>query len=255
MAQFGWKPAPLSCDHKIMFDYALLFIGAFAAAAISGAAGFGGALLLLPILLRVVGVEAAVPLLTMAQLIGNLARVSFYCREIRWRPVGMFLIAAIPAAILGAVSFVSLPMEIGTRLIGGAILCFVLLRMSGLAKFEPSNLLLIAGGVMVGFLSGLVGSSGPLGAAIFLALGLPPTAYIASEATTALAMHAAKIFVYKSSLDLGSEFWSLGLTLGLMMILGTWASKHIVKRIPTDRFPKLVGVLLVAIALQMLIMG
>lgn len=255
MAKIGRDVATTSCDLNRMLDYALLFIGAFAAAAISATAGFGGALLLLPILIRVVGVEAAVPLLTMAQLIGNVARVGFYYREIRWRPVGLFLGAAIPAAIAGAMLFVSLPKEIGIRLIGGAILCFVLLRMSGLAKFGPSNFVLVAGGAVVGFLSGLAGSAGPLGAAIFLALGLPPMAYIASEAVTAATMHAAKLLIYKSSLDLGSEFWPLGLALGVTMILGTWASKRLIERIPADLFRKLVGVLLVAIALQMLIMG
>jgi uncharacterized membrane protein YfcA len=238
-----------------MLDYILLLIGAFAAAAISGAAGFGGALLLLPMLVRVVGVEAAVPLLTIAQLIGNLSRVGFYYREIRWRPVGIFLIAAVPAAILGAMSFVVLPKAIGVRLIGFAILVFVLLRLFGLAKFAPSNRLLLAGGMTVGFLSGVVGSAGPLGAAVFLALGLPPMAFIASEATTALTMHAAKMIVFRTSLDLGADFWPLAGALGVAMILGTWASNRIIARISADPFRKLVGALLVAMALQMLIMG
>lgn len=57
----------------------VLFVSAFAAAAISGSAGFGGALLLLPLLVGTVGVTHAVPLLTMAQLIGNLkGRVRFH---------------------------------------------------------------------------------------------------------------------------------------------------------------------------------
>ncbi|MET4594466.1 hypothetical protein C8J46_11066 [Sphingomonas sp. PP-F2F-A104-K0414] len=34
-----------------MIEYGLLIVGAFAAAAISGSAGFGGALLLLPLLI------------------------------------------------------------------------------------------------------------------------------------------------------------------------------------------------------------
>lgn len=50
-----------------MLEPVILFIAAFAAAAISGAAGFGGALLLLPLLVAMVGVTQAVPLLTIAQ--------------------------------------------------------------------------------------------------------------------------------------------------------------------------------------------
>lgn len=61
----------------ISTTYLLLFIGSFFAAAISGAAGFGGALLLLPLLSRTIGTTLAVPILTIAQLIGNLSRAFF----------------------------------------------------------------------------------------------------------------------------------------------------------------------------------
>jgi uncharacterized membrane protein YfcA len=54
---------------------ALLFIISWLAATISGAAGFGGALLLLPILTHILGVKAAVPVLAIMQLPGNLSRV------------------------------------------------------------------------------------------------------------------------------------------------------------------------------------
>lgn len=62
--------------------YLLLFIGSFFAAGISGAAGFGGALLLLPLLSKTIGTTLAVPVLTIAQLIGNLSRAFFGYKEI-----------------------------------------------------------------------------------------------------------------------------------------------------------------------------
>lgn len=55
-------------------DILILFIGGFAAAAISGAAGFDRALLLLPLLTKTLGTTMAVPVLTIAQLRGNLSR-------------------------------------------------------------------------------------------------------------------------------------------------------------------------------------
>lgn len=245
-----------SCVQQLtVMDFALLLLGAFVAAAVSGAAGFGGALLLLPLLTRVVGVEAAVPLLTVAQFVGNISRVGFNYRQIHWRPVGLFLVGALPCSIIGALSFVSLPSEWVIRVIGVAILGFVLLRALGLAKFEPSRKFLIGGGAAVGFLSGLVGSAGPLGAAIFLALNLPPMAYIGSEAATAVAMHTVKLVVYGTKLDLGGDFWSLAWSLGGAMIAGTWVSKRVVERIPADRFRLAVGILLCAIAVQMILTG
>jgi uncharacterized protein len=98
---------------------------------------------------------------------------------------------------------------------------FVGLRYFGVLKLTPGPGLLITGGGIVGFLSGLVGSAGPLGAAIFLSLELPPVAYVASEATTALAMHGLKMIVYQQYISLGREFWFLAGLMGLAMILGT----------------------------------
>lgn len=236
-------------------EYVLLLAGAYAAALISGSAGFGGALLLLPFLTAVVGVKEAVPLLTVAQLVGNLSRAGFGFRQIRWRPVGLFLLGALPASVLGALSFVRLDRAIATRGIGLLIFVIVILRLVGRLDFNPSNHILVIGGAITGFLSGVAGSAGPLGAAVFLSLGLPPVAYVASEASTALAMHAAKIVVYGSSMSLAWDFWLLGAALGAAMVLGTWTAKRVIERIPRQAFERYVSVLLLVVSVYMVIHG
>jgi uncharacterized membrane protein YfcA len=238
-----------------MLEAALLFFAALAAAAVSGAAGFGGALLLLPLLVATVGVTDAVPLLTIAQLIGNLSRAGFGFSQIQWKPVGLFLLGAAPLSILGALSFIQLPKEWVTRAIGAAILAFVALKFFGLLRVKGSRSLLVVGGGVVGFLSGLVGSAGPLGAAIFLSLGLPPVAYIASEATTALAMHGIKTVVYQHYLTVDREFWFLAALMGGAMILGTWSAKRVIERMSREKFQRFVAILLVAIACYMVVHG
>jgi len=238
-----------------MLQFIILFIGAFFAAAISGAAGFGGALLLLPLLVAYLGAEQAVPLLTVAQLIGNLSRAGFGFSKIQWKSVALFLIGAIPLAILGALSFLQLPKELVTRCIGLAIIVFVVLKITGVLKLKPGKLLLVLGGGVVGFLSGLVGSAGPIGAVIFLTLGLPPVAYVASEATTALAMHGVKLIIYQQFIVLDQQFWLLAILLGIAMILGTWTAKRIIERITPENFQKYISVLLIAIGIYMLIHG
>jgi uncharacterized protein len=236
-----------------MILFALLFVGCFLAAMISGSAGFGGALLLLPLLTATVGVTEAVPLLTVAQLMGNLSRAGFGFREIRWRPVLIFLVAAVPFSALGAFWFASISPTLAMRFIGVAILAFVMLKALGLMTLKPTNTLLFLGGGTVGLLSGLIGSAGPLGAAVFLTLNLPPVAYIASEAVTALAMHATKTVIYGSELRLSASFWPLALALGVAMILGLWASRRIIERVPTIWFGRFVSVLLIASAVQMIV--
>lgn len=238
-----------------MTQIIILFLGAFFAAAISGAAGFGGALLLLPLLVVSVGAEHAVPLLTVAQLIGNFSRAGFGFRQIQWKPVGLFLVCAIPSAILGALSFVQLSKNIVTRTIGAAIILFVILKTTGILKLKPSKWLLLIGGTIVGFLSGLVGSAGPIGAVVFLTLGLPPISYVASEATTALAMHAVKMIIYQQFIQLDQQFWLLACLLGIAMILGTWVAKKFIENINQEKFQKYISFLLFALGLYMLIHG
>ncbi|MBX3433500.1 MAG: sulfite exporter TauE/SafE family protein [Pirellulales bacterium] len=169
---------------------------------------------MLPLLAAQVGVTHAVPLLTVAQLVGNLARAGFGFTEIHWKPVGLFLLGAIPLSVLGAVSFVQLPKEVIARAIGAVILVLVALTYFGVMKIKGGPALLVAGGGLVGFLSGLAGSAGPLGAAVFLSLGLPPVAYVASEATTALAMHGVKTLIIPALCAMGPRALAPGRTAG-----------------------------------------
>ncbi len=235
--------------------YVLLFVGSFFAAAISGAVGFGGALLLLPVLTKTIGTTMAVPVLTIAQLIGNLSRAFFGFNQIKWKPVYMFILGAIPMSILGAFSFVKVPKEIITRGIGFAIIVFVILKYFKVLKFEPNDRTMLIGGAVVGLISGLVGSAGPIGAALFLSLDLTPVSYIASEAVTAISMHISKTIVYQKYLGIGLRELGIGLFMGVAMIAGTWVGKKVIDKMPKEKFIKFVGVLLTVIGLQMLIWG
>ena len=84
---------------------------------------------------------------------------------------------------------------------------------------------------------------------------MPPVAYVASEATTALAMHAVKTVVYQQYISLGHEFWFLAVLMGLAMVLGTWSAKRVIEHLPREKFERYVAVLLVGIAVYMTIHG
>lgn len=233
----------------------VLFLGSVAAAAVSGAVGFGGALLLLPLLTRLVGPGFGVPLLTFAQLVGNVSRATFGLRRIAWKPALLFLSLAVPGSIAGSYSFVALPKALIVRVIGVAILVFVMLKWRGVLGFRMTRFRLVAAGAIVGFLSGLVGSAGPLGAVAFLSLDLTPVSYIATEATTAVVMHASKLLVYGHFIAFGTREVKLATLLSAGMIVGSWIGKKTIEHLSAERFRLVVGRLLVALALQMIIFG
>jgi len=240
---------------KTPWIYFILFIGSFLAAVISGTAGFGGALLLLPLLSKTIGTTMAVPVLTIAQLIGNMSRAFLGFKQISWKPVYMFILGAVPMSILGAFYFVKVPKEIITRGIGFVIIVFVVLKYLKVIKFEPSNKTMFIGGIVAGLISGLVGSAGPIGAALFLSLNLTPMSYIASDAVTSIAMHISKTIVYEKYIGIGMFALGIGLFMGLAIILGTYVGKKIIDKIPKEKFVNFVGILLSVIGLQMLIFG
>ena len=230
-----------------------LLLGGYVAATISGAAGFGGALLLLPLLSHLLGAKAAVPVLTVAQLLGNLSRVYLGRREVQWRPALLFCLGAVPLSVLGALLFASAPAPWLQRGIGAFLLLVVALRHTKLGgKPIPENALAPAG-AGVGLLSALAGSAGPLGAAVFLSLGLTRTAYVATEAVTAVAMHLTKTAVYGKYALLSPRSLVIGLLLGSAMWLGSWTGKRLIERLDEKRFALLVEVLLLVSALLLVI--
>jgi hypothetical protein len=158
-------------------------------------------------------------------------------------------------SVAGSYCFVALPKSMITRAIGSVIIVFVVLKWRGGLEFEMTHRRLAVAGAVVGFVSGLVGSAGPLGAAAFLSLELPPASYISTEATTAVAMHVSKIVVYQHFTAFDRAAWELAAVLSVGMVLGSWLGKKTVERLSMGRFRLVVGALLVALALQMLIVG
>lgn len=236
----------------MMANWIILFLIAWLAATISGSAGFGGALILLPILTNIVGVKAAVPILTIAQLLGNMSRAWFGWREIRIKPVLLFILGAIPTAIIGAILFVSLPKQYINIGIGILLIVVVIMRRIKLFDFKINELFLIPGGALVGFLSAVAGSAGPLGAAFFLGLNLPAIAYVSSEAVTAVTMHITKTVMYNKYALIGLHDLLLGMFLGLAMIIGSWTGKKLIQKFSREKFLLLVEVLMVISGLQLI---
>ena len=234
---------------------AVLLAGSFIAALISGSAGFGGSLLLLPVVTVCIGAENAVPVLTISQLIGNMARMASGWKQIDWKSVGLFSLTSLPLAALGAFGFSVLPKDVVTRIVGLALSILVVIKLVSKKDLPKGNSTLLVGGAVTGGLSGLCGSGGPIGAAVFLSLDLAPVAYIASEAATATAMHLLKTVIYSKLTSLSLHALVLGFGRGVCMIAGTYCAKHFIKNMEKGKFQKYVAVLLCIVGAYMAVFG
>jgi uncharacterized membrane protein YfcA len=239
-----------------VFHWTLLLVTAFVAATLAAVTGFGGAAVLLPILVLVFGVRDAIPILTVAQLIGNASRVWFNRRELSYRVVAWFALGGVPAALLGGVLFAKAPGSLLTRLLGLFLLLTVVYRRWRKGKVRPIPLRGFAVlGAGSSFLSALVGSVGPIMAPFFLAYGLVKGAYIGTEALATVVMHVTKLIAYEGTSVLTPHAVLMGLVLGPVMIVGSYVGKRIVDRIPEHVFVWLIEATLVLAGTWFLVAG
>src|SRR5574344_348509 len=97
--------------------FVLITVG-FIAGALSGSVGFGGGMILLPVITYFYGVDVAIPVSTIAQLMSNLSRMALGWKEIQWKKAAWFLLTAAPLTALGAIGFAVAPKMQMTRILG-----------------------------------------------------------------------------------------------------------------------------------------
>jgi uncharacterized membrane protein YfcA len=227
-------------------QWLLLGGAAFVASTLAAVAGFGGAAVLLPALVAMFGVRDAIPILTVAQLVGNGSRVWFNRREVAVPVVGWFALGAVPLALLGGVLFAAAPLGALKRLVGAFLLLMVVWRhVPHAPTWRPGVRAFAWIGAVFSFLSALVGSVGPLMAPFFLAHGLVKGAYIGTEALATVVMHVVKLAAYQGTAILTPHSIAVGLTLGPIMIFGSYVGKRILDRLPERVFVYVIEAVLV----------
>lgn len=229
---------------------------ALIASTLAAISGFGGAAIMLPVLVWAFGVRDAVPLLTVAQLMGNVSRVLFNRTELSLSVVKWFGLGAVPAAVVGGILFASAPAGALVRLLGVFLLLMVSYRHTpwgrnariGLRGFLPL-------GATSGVISAVAGMAGPFMAPFFLSYGLVRGAYIGTEALAAVMMHVTKLGVYGrySLIDLNIAL--VGIAIGSVMFVGSYLGKQILKRLPEARFPLIIDAVLLAAGLMFIVRG
>ncbi|HEX2910121.1 MAG TPA: sulfite exporter TauE/SafE family protein [Chloroflexia bacterium] len=234
----------------------LLAVTAFAASTVAGVTGFGGAAILLPVLVAIFGVRDAIPILTVAQLIGNGSRVWFNRQQVVLPVVGWFSLGAVPLALLGGFLFAKAPLPLLTHLVGVFLLLTVVWRhLRRKPSYRPTLHSFVIIGAGFSFLSALVGSVGPILAPFFLAYGLMRGAYIGTEALATVVMHVTKLVAYGGSAALTTKAAAVGLALGPLMMAGSYTGKRILERLPERFFIVLIEAVLIIAGLTLLVTG
>jgi uncharacterized protein len=223
------------------------------AGTISGIVGTGSSIMLMPVLIYQYGPKQAVPIMAVAAVMSNFSRILAWYREVDWRACAAYSIPAIPAASLGARTLLVLPSRVVDISIGLFLIAMVPARhwlASHQLKFSLWHLAL--GGAVVGYLTGIVVSTGPLSVPLFLFYGLTKGAFLATEAASSLGMYVSKSVTFQRFGALTAEIALQGLIAGSSLMFGAFIAKRFVLHMEPDAFRLLMDGIMIAAGLSML---
>jgi len=223
------------------------------AGAISGIIGTGSSIMLVPVLVWQFGPKEAVPIMAVAAVMANLARILAWWREIDWRACAAFALTGAPAAVLGAKTLLILPSRAVDIAIGLFLLAMIPLRRLLAARdFKLSLWHLAIIGAIIGYITGIVVTTGPVTVPIFLMYGLVKGAFLATEAASSLAIFTAKVLAFRSFGAMPLDVFVKGLIAGSSLMAGTFLSKRLVLKLDAESFRYILDGLMLASGLAML---
>jgi uncharacterized membrane protein YfcA len=232
----------------------VVFVLALGAGALGGLVGTGSSLVLLPVLVTLYGPRMAVPMMGIAAVMANIGRVAAWWRLIRWRPVVVYSVPGVPAAALGAHTLLTISPRIVDAVLGAFFLVMIPVRRVMTAREWRFRLWhLGVAGAAVGFLTGLILSTGPLSVPIFTGFGLSGGAFLGSEAASAVLLYTAKLGTFGQSGVLTTHLVLDGLAIGSALMIGPFLIRRFVDRLPPRVYALLIDLVLVAAAAGMLI--
>ena len=234
-------------------DFVAILIIGLLAGTLGGIVGFGSSIMLMPVLVIAFGPLQAVPIMAIAAIMANASRIAAWWREVDWRTCGAYSASAMPFAALGAATLLVLPTRVVELALGVFFLAMIFVRRWLAAhdiRLRRSHLFLL--GAPVGYITGVVVSTGPLTAPIFLAAGLVKGAFLSTEAAASLAVYLAKVAVFGSFGALPWDIVLKGLIVGSTLMAGAFIAKRFVLRMDAGSFRLLMDGLMLVSGLTLL---
>jgi uncharacterized membrane protein YfcA len=153
----------------------------------------------------------------------------------------------------GARTLLALPSRAVDIAIGIILIAMVPLRHC-LARHDlRANLWHLAiGGAVIGYLTGIVVSTGPLSVPLFLFYGLAKGAFLATEAASSLGLYLSKSVTFQHFGALTADVAIKGLIAGSSLMFGAFIAKRFVLHLKPDAFRLVMDGIMTAAGLSML---
>ena len=214
-----------------LFDYAVIGVAAFMAGTCSGMTGFGGGLLLPPVLASILGVQNVVPVLSLAMLMTNAHRVWLYRRHANWRVIGPVLITLIPGVVIGTQIYLGLRPDMVSYVLGAFLLLSIPIgRFFARRQLRLNPVGLSATAGVFGVISGTTPGAGVLMVPVLLGAGLIGESFLATDASISVMVNLTKAVIFNQVGGFPLSLLSTGLIIGACTIPGNYAARYILRR-------------------------
>jgi uncharacterized membrane protein YfcA len=245
--------APAQALRRTGLNFLFVLTVGLVAGTLSGIVGTGSSIMLMPVLVNQYGPKQAVPIMAVAAVIANLSRILAWWREVDWRACAAYSVTGIPAAALGARTLLALPSRALDFAIGLFLIAMVPVRHWLARRDLKLSLWQIGlGGALIGYLTGIVVSTGPLSVPLFLVYGLTRGAFLATEAASSLGLYIGKSITFQRFGALTPDVALKGLIAGSSLMSGAFIAKRFVLRLEPDVFRLVMDGIMLAAGFSML---
>ena len=207
------------------------------AGVLGGVLGFGTTIILMPALVYFYGPMQTIPVIAITAIVANISRVFLWWRVIDWRACAVYSLTAIPAVVMGAHTLISLNERLIQLLLGFFLISLIpirrwMRRQQLYLKLWQLSLV----GAVIGYLTGIVATTGAINTPFFLAYGLSKGAFLGTEAASTLSILFTKGITFHQLGILNATAIIQGLLIGITVMSGAILSKRIVLVLPEKSF-------------------
>lgn len=205
-------------------------------------AGGGSPFVLIPLVDLMLGTAAVPPVITLGMFIGNAHRIILFWHDIDWLLTAWYAPGAAIGAVLGAYAYTQVHLAWLQILMG----LFLLLSIAGLGltpqdtKFTVKAWYILPAAIAKAFVSGLIGTTGPVLNSFYLSYGLNKEQLLATKATHVVIIHTIKLLTYGVLGVLSLKMIGAGLVIGLAAIPANFLGRAILAKMNGQQFRLLV---------------
>jgi len=219
----------------VILDLGYLVLLTIAAASfltgvLHGSTGMAGGVVMAAILAHLIGIKAAVPVMTVALILSHTSRAVMYARDTDWSVAGRVLLFGVPTIVVGAIVFGKISATT-VAIVFAAFLTasFPLKYWARRHDIRTGPVMLAAASSVWGMLAGNVIGPGFFLAPFLLGTGMNRLTFVGTLATVTLVMNVLKMSVFGVTDLISWELFFLGVAIGLITIPGNWVGRFVLK--------------------------